>query len=38
LPNARLNTTTAHATLTRPIDKKFCISIARRFFERTMPP
>ncbi len=29
---------TAHSTLTRPRQKKFCMSIASTFFARTMPP
>ena len=33
-----LDETTAHSTLTRPIAKKFCMSMPSTFFVRTMPP
>ncbi len=37
-PNASEYTTTAHSTLTRPRQKKFCMSIVSTFLARTMPP
>ncbi len=30
--------TAAHSTLTRPMQKKFCISMPSTFLARTMPP
>ena len=37
-PNASEYTTIAQSTLTRPRQKKFCISIASTFFALTIPP
>ncbi len=38
VPNARLKPTSTHSTLIRPMAKKFCMSMASRFLDRTIPP
>ena len=37
-PKARLKTIATQRMASRPMAKKFCISIPSTFFERTMPP
>ena len=37
-PKARLNPTRTHSTLTRPMQKKFCMSMPSTLRVRTMPP
>jgi hypothetical protein len=37
-PNARVNATVAQTTASRPMAKKFCISMPSTFLARTIPP
>jgi hypothetical protein len=37
-PNARLNAKRAQSTLTSPMEKKFCMSMASTWRDRTIPP
>ena len=38
LPNARLKAIATHRTASRPMAKKFCMSMPSTFFDLTMPP